>query len=75
LGSLRLFNSLGELVVGASWYAGENLGFLRAEPGTEPKRCATGGRENPFKLWDISTQQNTFAAKNVCYIQINGIYS
>lgn len=31
----------------------------------ESSKCATGGRENPLKLWDLNTQKNIFMSKNI----------
>ncbi|KAI6206684.1 WD repeat-containing protein 74 [Aphelenchoides besseyi] len=44
--------------------AGNSLKCLRIDP-LNDHFLATGGRENPLKLWDLSNGQNVFTAKNV----------
>ena len=65
-GHIRVWNPAGERLSNDNWSAGENLLCMRLEPGLEPTTLATGGRENPLKIWDIATERTTFTAKNVC---------
>ena len=64
-GAVRVWNPSGEQLSSENWNAGENLVCLAIDPCSEPAKCATGGRENPLKLWDLSNEKCIFTAKNV----------
>uniref|UniRef100_A0A915CS07 tRNA:m(4)X modification enzyme TRM13 n=1 Tax=Ditylenchus dipsaci TaxID=166011 RepID=A0A915CS07_9BILA len=62
-GELRVWNSAGEIISSDSMSAGVNLLTMRIAPTKDI--VATGGRENPLKLWDLNSEKLTFTARNV----------
>lgn len=61
-GDLRLWKSEGETLTKLN--AGDNL-LVMIPDVNEENRCATGGKENPLKIWDLEKGIKTFTAKNV----------
>uniref|UniRef100_A0A914GU31 Uncharacterized protein n=1 Tax=Globodera rostochiensis TaxID=31243 RepID=A0A914GU31_GLORO len=64
-GTLAVCNASGERQSNTNWTAGENLLTMRIGPGETPELFATGGRENPLKLWNLAEEKCVFTAKNV----------
>jgi hypothetical protein len=62
---LAIWNASGQRQSSEGWTAGENLLTMRLAPVETASVFATGGNENPLKLWDIEEQKCTFTAKNV----------
>lgn len=42
----------------------DGLARLRVDP-SDSGRLASGGRENPLRVWDVDAQKTLFTAKNV----------
>uniref|UniRef100_A0A914RZV2 WD repeat-containing protein 74 n=1 Tax=Parascaris equorum TaxID=6256 RepID=A0A914RZV2_PAREQ len=61
-GELRVWKYSGEMI--SELNAGNNLLVMVGNSATEGQ-YATGGNENPLKVWDIHVGQKTFTAKNV----------
>ncbi|KAH7730848.1 NOP seven associated protein 1 [Aphelenchoides avenae] len=61
-GDIRIWEPSGAMLSDAM-NAGKNLLTLRKHPTAEV--VATGGHENPMKLWDLETEKTSFTAKNV----------
>ncbi|KHN78478.1 WD repeat-containing protein 74 [Toxocara canis] len=61
-GELRIWKSTGEMV--SELNAGNNLLVMVGNDAVEGQ-YATGGRENPLKVWDVQCGQKIFTAKNV----------
>ncbi|KAL3103326.1 hypothetical protein niasHS_002512 [Heterodera schachtii] len=64
-GTLAVWSASGERQTTENWTAGENLLTMRTEPGERTGVFATGGRENPLKVWNLEEQKCVFTAKNV----------
>lgn len=61
-GELRVWKNSGEMI--SELNAGNNLLVMVGNNATEGQ-YATGGNENPLKVWDVHVGQKTFTAKNV----------
>uniref|UniRef100_F1L6T5 WD repeat-containing protein 74 n=1 Tax=Ascaris suum TaxID=6253 RepID=F1L6T5_ASCSU len=61
-GELRVWKNSGEMI--SELNAGNNLLVMVGNNATEGQ-YATGGNENPLKVWDVRVGQKTFTAKNV----------
>uniref|UniRef100_A0A0N5AEI3 WD_REPEATS_REGION domain-containing protein n=1 Tax=Syphacia muris TaxID=451379 RepID=A0A0N5AEI3_9BILA len=61
-GCLSLWSDTGEKIKEID--AGDNL-LVMVPDYNDENRCATGGNENPLKLWDLEKGEKTFTAKNV----------
>uniref|UniRef100_A0A914CRI0 tRNA:m(4)X modification enzyme TRM13 n=1 Tax=Acrobeloides nanus TaxID=290746 RepID=A0A914CRI0_9BILA len=61
-GDIRLWENRGNLV-SSTINAGPQIRVMTKKPTEEI--IATGGLENPLKIWDLTTGENTFVAKNV----------
>ncbi|KAL7079348.1 hypothetical protein ACQ4LE_001423 [Meloidogyne hapla] len=62
-GNLSIWNTSGECL--NKWNAGDNLITMRLACGDSPTVFATGGKENPLKIWNLENQKCVFTAKNV----------
>jgi WD40 repeat protein len=62
-GHVRLWSLEGECS-STKIEAGADLNFLQVDP-LNLEVAATGGRENPLKLWDLEKGETVFTAKNV----------
>ncbi|VDD87135.1 unnamed protein product [Enterobius vermicularis] len=61
-GSLCLWDQKGKALTELD--AGKNL-LVMIPDSNDENRCATGGKENPLKIWDLEKGMKTFTAKNV----------
>ena len=61
-GDLRVWTNTGEMV--SELNAGNDI-LVMVPNNQDENRCATGGKENPLKIWDLEKGEKIFTAKNV----------
>lgn len=61
-GQLAVFSTSGEIV--KELMAGSNL-LVMVPNSEQEEQYATGGKENPLKVWNVETGEKVFIAKNV----------
>ncbi|KAF7637889.1 hypothetical protein Mgra_00002594 [Meloidogyne graminicola] len=64
-GNLSIWNTSGDCLSNKEWNCGNNLIIMRLARGESPSVFATGGKENPLKIWNLAEQKCVFVAKNV----------
>jgi WD40 repeat protein len=63
------FNAPTDMNLGVAWTAGANLARMRVSRSLDV--MATGGNESNLSLWDLTTQQRVFKAKNLANDWLN----